>query len=203
MNCPKSAPRRGCHEVKRTPLLLLLASLCVFVIPVKGASAPSAKPNIVFLLADNLGGVRVPWIVRWPGHVPAGRTDEQSVISGADWLPTLCAIASVKINANDCDGEDASAAWFGKAPHVRTKPQLWKTSSPGSESFIRQGQWKLRHPTRKKDGELELYDITAGPAESKNLAAQHPEIVKKLSVKVEAWVDKLPKEYLTTSDKLD
>ena len=149
------------------------------------------------------GGVRVPWLVRWPGHVPAGRTDEQSVISGVDWLPTLCAIAGVKLNAADFDGEDTSAAWLGKAPHVRTKPLLWKTSSPGSESYIREGQWKLRHPTRKKDGELELYDIVADPAESKNLAAQHPDIVKKLSVKVEAWVSALPKEYLKTGDKLD
>ena len=85
------------------------------------------------------GGVRVPWIVRWPGHVPAGRTDEQSVLSGADWLPTLCSIVGVKINAADFDGEDTSAAWLGKAPHVRTKPLLWKTSSSGSESFIRDG----------------------------------------------------------------
>ena len=149
------------------------------------------------------GGVRVPWIVRWPGHVPAGRTDEQSVISGVDWLPTLCSIAGVKINAADFDGEDASAAWLGQGPHVRTRPLLWKTSSPGSESLIREGQWKLRHPTRKNGGELELYDITVDPAELKNLAAQHPEIVKELSAKVEAWGATLPKEYLKTKDKQD
>lgn len=100
------------------------------------------------------GGVRVPWIVRWPGHVPAGRADEQSVISGVDWLPTLCAITGVKINAADFDGEDTSAAWFGKGTHVRSKPLLWKTSSPGSEALIREGQWKLRYPTRKNGGEL-------------------------------------------------
>ena len=149
------------------------------------------------------GGVRVPWIVRWPGHVPAGRTDEQSVISGVDWLPPLCSIAGVKINAADFDGEDASAAWLGQGPHVRTRPLLWKTSSPGSESLIREGQWKLRHPTRKNGGELELYDITVDPAELKNLAAQHPEIVKELSAKVEAWGATLPKEYLKTKDKQD
>ncbi len=146
------------------------------------------------------GGVRVPWIVRWPGHVPAGRTDEQSVISGVDWLPTLCAIAGVKINVADFDGEDTSAAWVGKAPHVRTKPLLWTTSSPGSESLIREGQWKLRHPTRKKDGELELYDILADPSESNNLAAQYPDIVIKLSAKVEAWVATLPGEYIKADD---
>ncbi len=149
------------------------------------------------------GGVRVPWIVRWPGRVPAGRTDEQSVLSGVDWLPTLCAITGVLINASDFDGEDTSASWFGKGTHVRTKPLLWKTSSPGSESLIRDGQWKLRHPTRKNDGVLELYDITADPAESNNLAEKHPEIVNALSAKVETWVNTLPKEYLKTKDKQD
>lgn len=149
------------------------------------------------------GGVDVPWIVRWPGHVPAGRVDAQSVISGADWLPTLCAITGVKINAADFDGEDTSAAWLGKGPHVRTKPLFWKTSATGSESFVREGQWKLRHPTRKNGGDLELYNLVADPAESENVASQHPDIVKKLSAKVEAWVASLPKEYLKTDDKLD
>lgn len=149
------------------------------------------------------GGLDVPWVVRWPGQVPAGRVDEQSVISGADWLPTLCAITGVKINAADFDGEDASAAWLGKGPHVRTKPLFWKTSAPGSDSYIREGQWKLAHPMRKNGGELELFDLTADPAESNNLAAQHPDIVKKLSAKVEAWVATLPKEYLKTGDRQD
>ena len=56
---------------------------------------------------------------------------------------------------------------------------------------------------RKNGGDLELYDILADPAESKNLAAQHPDIVKKLSTQVEAWVAALPNEYLKTKDKLD
>ena len=149
------------------------------------------------------GGLNVPWIVRWPGHVPAGRTDAKSVISGADWLPTLCAITGVKINANDFDGEDTSAAWLGKAPHVRMKPLFWKTSATGSDSFVREGQWKLCHPTRKNGGDLELFDIVADPAESNNIADKHPDIVKTLSTKVETWVASLPKEYLKTGDKLD
>ena len=149
------------------------------------------------------GGLDVPWIVRWPGHLPAGRVDQQSVISGADWLPTLCAITGIKINPADFDGEDASAAWLGHGPHIRTKLLFWKTSSTGSESFVREGQWKLRHPTRKNDGELELYDLIADPAESKNVAKQHPDIVKKLSSEVEDWVATLPKKYLKTGNKED
>jgi N-acetylgalactosamine-6-sulfatase len=146
------------------------------------------------------GGIRVPFVVRWPGHVPAKRVDEKSVLSGADWLPTLCAIAGVKINANDFDGEDVSAAWLGNKAHVRVTPLLWKTSSPGSPSVIREAQWKLIHPTRKNGGELELYDIINDPGEKKNVAAQHPHVVKKLSVKVDDWVRTLPKVYLKNKD---
>lgn len=149
------------------------------------------------------GGVRVPWIVRWPGHVPAGRTDADSVLSGADWLPTLCAITGTKINAGDFDGEDASAAWLGKGPHTRTKPLLWKTSATKSTAAIREGQWKLFYPVRKNGGDPELYDIAADPGETKNVAARHTDIVKKLSAKVEAWVAALPKEYLKTGDEQD
>jgi N-acetylgalactosamine-6-sulfatase len=149
------------------------------------------------------GGVVVPWIVRWPGHVPAGHVDAQSVISGVDWLPTLCAITGVTINETEFDGEDTSGAWLGRAPHVRAKPLLWKTSSVGSESYIRDGQWKLRHPTRKNGGAVELYDLAADPAETKNLAAEYPDIVKELSNKVEAWVATLPKEYIKTDDRQD
>lgn len=149
------------------------------------------------------GGQCVPWIVRWPGQVPAGRTDSESVISGVDWLPTLCAITGIKIDTADFDGEDASAAWLGKATHVRTKPLFWKVSNPGGDCTIRDGQWKLLSPMRKNSGVVELYDLTADPAESKNIAAQHPEIVARLSEKVAVWVATLPKEYIKTADKED
>ena len=145
------------------------------------------------------GGVRVPWIVRWPGRVPAGRVDDRSVLSGADWLPTLCAIAGVKINPADFEGEDTSAAWFG-GTHTRTRPLFWKTSAAGSSAGIREDRWKLIHPTRKNGGELELYDILADPSEAKNVAAEHPEAVKQLSAKVQAWVATLPKEYIKSDE---
>lgn len=148
------------------------------------------------------GGQCVPWIVRWPDKVPAGRVDSQSVLSGTDFLPTLCAITGAKINVADFDGEDASSAWFGQT-FVRTKPLLWKTSAPGSDALIRDGQWKLRVPTRKKDGEIELYDLATDSAESNNVADKHRDIVKKLSAKLAAWTSTLPKEYVKTNDKQD
>jgi arylsulfatase A-like enzyme len=51
----------------------------------------------------------VPFIIRWPGQVPAGRVDTESVVSFIDWLPTLSAIAGVKTLPEQLDGEDISA----------------------------------------------------------------------------------------------
>jgi arylsulfatase A-like enzyme len=151
----------------------------------------------------NEGGVRCPWIVRWPGKVPAGRVDAESVISGVDFLPTLCAIAGVTINTTDLAGEDTSAAWLGKAAHIRTKPLFWKTSATGSEAYIREGPWKLRFPTRKNGGDVELYHIIQDPAETNNLADKQTHIVQELSAKVETWIATLPAEYEKTKDKDD
>jgi N-acetylgalactosamine-6-sulfatase len=139
------------------------------------------------------GGIRIPFIVRWPGHVPAGRVDERSVISGADWLPTLCALTGTKINAADFDGEDVSKAWLG-GEFARAKPLMWKTSAPQSAGTIRDGQWKLHHPNSKR-GELELFDVVADPGEQHNLVKDHPDIVRRLSAKLEAWQAALPKTY--------
>ncbi len=145
------------------------------------------------------GGVRIPFIVRWPGQVKAGRVDAQSVISGADWLPTLCALTSTKIDAANFDGEDASKAWHG-ADFMRTKPLLWKTSSAKSPAAIRDGQWKLHFPISKRE-DLALYDLAADPGEKTNLVTKHPDIVKQLSAKLEAWQSTLPKEYEKADDK--
>jgi arylsulfatase A-like enzyme len=145
------------------------------------------------------GGVRVPFIVRWPGHTPAGRVDQQSVISGIDWLPTLCKLAGVALPQVDMDGEDASAAWLG-GTFSRTKALLWKVSNPNSDLAIREGQWKLYEPRRRR-GAVELYDIGQDHAESKNLAADKPDVVKALSAKLQAWNATLPKEYIKAEER--
>jgi N-acetylgalactosamine-6-sulfatase len=148
------------------------------------------------------GGVRVPFILRWPGRVPAGRVDEASVVGGVDWLPTLGALAGAKPAAADLDGEDVSAAWLGRSVHVRSKPLFWKTSNPNSDVALRDGDWKIHVPGRKR-GEVELYDLSKDPGERENLAARRPEVAASLRAKVEAWNASLPKEYLKTADRDD
>jgi N-acetylgalactosamine-6-sulfatase len=140
------------------------------------------------------GGVRVPFLLCWPGHTPAGRVDSASVISGIDWLPTLCAIAGIKIDAADFDGEDVSRSWRGDASHVRVKPLLWKVSNPRADVGVRSGDWKLILPIARR-GEPELYQLSEDPGETRNVAAEKPDVVKRLSGIATAWNATLPKEY--------
>ncbi|XZE56564.1 sulfatase family protein [Planctomycetaceae bacterium SH139] len=139
------------------------------------------------------GGTRVPFIIRWPDKVSAGRVDTQNVCSFIDWLPTLCAIAGVDELPKVIDGEDISDIWFG-SDRERTKPLFWKTSAVGATPAMREGNWKLHLP-RKQRGEPELYDLSIDPSESHNVAEQHPDVVKTLSRKVKAWAATLPTEY--------
>ena len=83
---------------------------------------------------------RVPWIERWPGHVPAKWVDEKSVTSGADNVPTLCALTEVSCDSNKLKSEDSSVACLGKKEQRCTKPLLWKISAPGSDAGIREVQ---------------------------------------------------------------
>ncbi|MCR9207996.1 MAG: sulfatase-like hydrolase/transferase [bacterium] len=142
------------------------------------------------------GGTRVPFIIRWPGKVQAGRVDTTSVCSLIDWLPTLCSLAGVDELPNPIDGEDISDIWFG-TDRERLKPLFWKTSSTGSTPAMRDGKWKLHLP-RKQRGEPELYDLSIDPSESNNIAAQHPDVVKSLSKKIKTWAASLPIDYAKT-----
>lgn len=139
------------------------------------------------------GGVRVPFIIRWPGKVPANKVDEDSVISGIDWLPTLCSIAGIEIDADDFDGEDVSAAWLGKQAHERVKPLFWRNSAKGAAITMRMGQWKLFFA--RKGREVQLFDLNEDPLEQDDLAEQHPKVVKQMREQAEAWAATLPKDY--------
>ena len=66
------------------------------------------------------GGIRVPFLVRWPGHVPAGRIEDDAVLAAVDLLPTLCRLAGVRAPdplEKELDGEDISDVLLGGSRH--------------------------------------------------------------------------------------
>ncbi|MES2696622.1 MAG: sulfatase-like hydrolase/transferase [Verrucomicrobiota bacterium] len=144
------------------------------------------------------GGVRVPFIVRWPAKVPAGRIDDTSIVAGVDFLPTLCKLANVPVPAGHAlDGEDVSDVLLGN-PRGRTNPLLWEwrfniaghVSSRSPQLAIRDGDWKLLlNPDRSR---VELYDIVRDPMQVDNVAVQHTDIVARLSDRALAWQKTLP-----------
>jgi N-acetylgalactosamine-6-sulfatase len=146
------------------------------------------------------GGVRQPLLVRWPGHVTAGREDERSVLHGVDWLPTLVRLAGGKIDPKDAKGlvgEDVSDVWLGKE-RPRTTDLFWKVNGDKKPTALRRGDWKFYVPgTKKSKGSvMELYDLAKDPSETTNLASHHPKLVRELTVVVERWKATLPKRYL-------
>jgi N-acetylgalactosamine-6-sulfatase len=143
------------------------------------------------------GGVRTPFIVRGPG-TPAGHVDDTSIVSGVDWLPTVCALAGVTIPSGlRLSGEDVSGTWRGR-PKERTRPLMWEwrgevvghvwNASP--RLAIRDGRWKLlMNPDRSR---IELYDIPAHATELQNLADREGDVVRQLSERLLAWHATLP-----------
>ncbi len=146
------------------------------------------------------GGIRTFGIVRWPGKVPAGRVEETAVSGGVDFLPTIAALAGVKIpTALAPDGEDKSALWLGAAATPRRQPLYWEWISgvQGPEDgymppplCVRDGPWKL---FVKHDGQgAQLFDIPKDAAEKHDVAAANPDVVKELTAKALAWAKTLP-----------
>ncbi len=145
------------------------------------------------------GGVRTPLVIRWPGKVKAGVFDQTSVIGSVDFLPSVCALAGIQPPSGTAlDGEDVSDILLGGPPRPRKGPLYWEWRSrvSGNPAFtppplaIREGAWKLLSNT--DGGGTELYDIPNDPAEEHNLAATHPEVVKRLTTLALAWKATLP-----------
>lgn len=133
------------------------------------------------------GGIRVPAIVRWPGHVQAGKVDDRSAICAVDFLPTMCALAGVKVPTDIyLDGEDTSDILTGQ-PRKRTKPIVWYYrfavyNTPDYDPptiAVRKDNWKLFFNV---DGtQMELYNLMQDPAESKNLVKEYPTVVAEIA----------------------
>jgi arylsulfatase A-like enzyme len=127
------------------------------------------------------GGIRVPMIAWWPGTVPAGR-ESRHVAAHWDLFPTFADLAGAKIPAG-LDG-------LSMAPELRGGPQrtheflYWEFHERGFQQAVRMGPWKAVR--LRKDAALELYNLSADPAEAADVAAGNPEVVRKIEAYLSA-----------------
>ncbi|MDA1054736.1 MAG: sulfatase-like hydrolase/transferase [Planctomycetota bacterium] len=126
------------------------------------------------------GGIRVPMIARWPGHIQAGAVSQH--ISGfQDMLPTLSQLAGAEAPAGD--GLSMVPTLLGKGDQLQHDHLSWEFLEQGGRRAVLQGHWKgVRQNTdNTPDGPIELYDISKDIEEAYNIADQHLEVVAKLA----------------------
>ena len=137
------------------------------------------------------GGFRVPGLVRWTGKIAPGAVSDR-VTGFEDWLPTLLELAGAKdATPAGIDGISFAPTLLGKSQPER--PFLYREAQGyGGQQSVRVGNWKgirlnLHPPANAKKKQaapastaLELYDLKNDPAETTNVAAQHPEVVARL-----------------------
>lgn len=142
------------------------------------------------------GGVRVPFLVRWPGRTPAGAVNDTTAFTAVDLLPTLCAAAGVTLPADyRGDGENLLAAFHGH-PVARTRPIFWYWTGKAAEPHwwprlaVRDGEWKLHLTADAR--RVALHRLTTDRAEAVDVAPAHPEIVARLTKLALDWQASLP-----------
>ena len=124
------------------------------------------------------GGIRVPMIVRWPGRTPAGRTNNVTVWYFADFLPTAAAIAGAATPPN-LDGVSVLPALLGEEQKLADRFLYWECPEQRFKRSARQGDWKAVYPGG--GAPMELYNLAEDAGETRNLAAEHPDVVRRFA----------------------
>jgi len=127
------------------------------------------------------GGIRVPFLARWPGHIPAGRV---ATSPGALWdlWPTLAAAlggpAPEKI-----DGISLLPILTGRGTTTPHPPLYWEYHSQGGRQAVRDGRWKAVRldVTAAPAGPIQLYDLAVDPGEQHDVAEAHPRETARLA----------------------
>lgn len=131
------------------------------------------------------GGVRVPMIVRWPGVVSPGTVSDH-ICAFWDALPTFAEIGGAVVPPG-LDGISFAPALRG-APQPRHDFLYWEAVDEGGKQAVRWGDWKgvRKGVSKNAAAPFELYDLAKDPFESRNLAAEHPEVLAKLAAIAQA-----------------
>jgi arylsulfatase A-like enzyme len=148
------------------------------------------------------GGIREPFLIKWPGVTPAGYVCDTAVVS-IDFYPTILEIAGIESKpARAVDGvslvpllrrtgELAPRALFWHYPHYSNQGGI-------PSGAIRLGDHKLIE--RYEDGRVHLYDLAKDPGERFDLAEQQPEVVAELRNRLHRWYREVDAKFLEAKD---
>ena len=156
------------------------------------------------------GGIRMPFLVRWPEKIKPGQVNDSTVMCSIDLFPTVCSLTGCEAWSGEyrLDGQDMSRAVLGDSTVRRSGPLFWEfgkkavgkplparnawnTRSPNI--CMREGDWKL---LINYDGTgAELYNMGKDMYESENLAPEYPEITRKMSRDAIAWFNSSYRKY--------
>jgi arylsulfatase A-like enzyme len=134
------------------------------------------------------GGWRVPFVMQWPGHLPAGRVYDPPVLS-LDLFATFATLAQAPLNPHHpLDGVNLIpylTATNSDVPHTQCFVRM-----PDRDAFaLRSGDYKFVIPGRNRPPEL--YDLTTDISECRNLATSQPEVLKRLQAESSAWNEQM------------
>ena len=144
------------------------------------------------------GGIRVPFMIRWDGHVPVGTVNETQV-APIDWYPTFLALTGVEApQGHVLDGQNLLPLFRDPGARLEQRPLFWhfpcytQASTPLGTwrskpcSVIRSGDWKLHYYYEEE--RYELYDLAGDIGETTNLAEARSEIQQELARQLRAWL---------------
>jgi arylsulfatase A-like enzyme len=151
------------------------------------------------------GGHRVPALVRWPDRIPAGR-EVRGIANMMDWLPTLVELAGARLpDDRPIDGRSLVAVLQGSGERDATPFFYLRIRFPFGDQHakvgaVRDGRWKLKLPQRGYPEVLEpiaktqlfghglmLFDLETDRGEQHDVAADHPDVVARLSQEIDAF----------------
>ncbi len=141
------------------------------------------------------GGVRVPFLMSWPGTLEAGSVYD-APISTMDLLPTLVAAAGGQPTRRDLDGVDLMPFIGGQLTvQVPHDTLYWKLNWAAA---ARIGDWKL---VRNPEGGQELFNLADDPTESNDLLSSEPERAERIAAALEAWENELPEPIWASEER--
>ena len=132
------------------------------------------------------GGVRTPFIARWPGHFPQGAVSKQ-FFALSDIMATLASVVNNNLPDNQAvDSYNLLPVLMGNEVDVR--PSVVIQSGRGDKG-LRMGKWKYIEPSNANNGTGELYDLEKDISEGENLIGNLPEKAQELKIELDKIVD--------------